>query len=287
MKYKNKNETAKNLPIYAKPFPLKLGFTRICEYVSANHLLLQEIVDIIPHNVRANALATIRSPNSLLTDRSTSVCSIDHPSIANEDANVRNTSLAVSILTPEEQITLLRLSTRNPLALAGSIVLGLRSSGDLLVQSLAKRELSETGAVEAAAGRSVAATATPDVRETLLLLCSVDDGCTGTGATAATAGAAAITVFGHVAAAAGLDVVIGHIAAVGGLVPELVAVDVVAGGLAGDGEVGAALIGLDDTVISTGARPTVEIIGVDGVSAGQRQSNGCGKSEEREVHNEE
>lgn len=242
MKYKNKNETAKTLPLYATPLPLKIGFTRICEYLLANHPFSKEIVDIIPHNVRANALATIRSPNSLLANRSTSVCSIDHPSIANEDTNVRNTGFAVSILTPEEQITLLSLSARNALALAGSIVLGLRSTGDLLVQSLAERELSETGAVEAATGRSVATTASPDVGEALLLLGGVDDGCTGAGATAATASAATVAVLGHVAAAAGLDVVVGHVAAVGGLVPELVTVDVGAGGLAGDAEVSAALV---------------------------------------------
>jgi hypothetical protein len=30
----------------------------------------------------------------------------------------------------------------------------------------------------------------------------------------------------------------------------------------------------------------VEIVGVDGVGAGQGQSNGCGDGEEREVHGE-
>lgn len=245
---------------------------------------IQRIADIIPHNVRANALAAIRSPDSLLANRSTSVCSIDHPAIANEDTNVRNTSVAVSILTPEEQVTLLGRGTRNTLALAGSIVLGLRSAGNLLVQSLAERELSETGAIETATGRSIAATAAPDVGEAFLLLRSVDDGYARARATAATASAATIAVLGHVVAGAGLDVVVGHVAAVRGLVPKLVTVDVGAGSLAGDGKVGAALVGLDDAIVGTRTRAAVEVVSVDGIGAGQRQSNGCGEGEEGEVH---
>lgn len=105
-----------------------------------------------------------------------------------------------------------------------------------------------------------------------------------TTAAAAAAGGATIAVLGNVAAGAGLDVVVAHVAAVGGLVPEFVTVDVGAGGLAGDAEVGSALVGLDDAVVGAGTGAAVEIVGVDGVGAGQGQGNGCGEGEEGEMH---
>lgn len=91
-------------------------------------------------------------------------------------------------------------------------------------------------------------------------------------------------MLGNVAAGTGLDIVVAHVAAVRGLVPELVAVDVGAGGLAGDAEVGSALVGLDDAVAGARTGAAVEIVSVDGIGAGQGQGNGCGEGEEREVH---
>lgn len=103
---------------------------------------------------------------------------------------------------------------------------------------------------------------------------------------AAAAAGAAIAVLGNVVAGAGLDVVVAHVATVGGLVPELITVDVCASGLAGDAEVGSALVGLDDAVVGARTGAAVEIVSVDGIGTGQGQGNGCGDGEEREVHGE-
>ena len=106
-------------------------------------------------------------------------------------------------------------------------------------------------------------------------------------AAATTATRAAAALCGNVVASASQDVVVGHIAAVGGLVPEGVSVDVRARGLAGDAELGTLSVGLHDAVAGTGTRATVEAIGLDGVGAGQGQSNGCGQSKGSEVHDDD
>jgi hypothetical protein len=87
---------------------------------------------------------------------------------------------------------------------------------------------------------------------------------------------------GHEAVLAGLDIVVGHIAAVRGLVPDVVAVDVVAVGLAGELDVGGPGVGFDDRAGSRGLRTAVERVGVgQGIRCGRDQSYGGGQKRER------
>lgn len=177
----------------------------------------------IPHNIRTDTLPTIRSPNSLLTNRRTSASSINHQLIIDKDTNMSNLVLAVTTSSPEQEITSLSLRTGVPLAHAG-VILVLRDTGNRLLQCLADSILRQTGAVKAAAGGTLAATAAPDVWEAFLLLGCSDDGLSSAGAAStATAAATAAALGGHVAAAAGLHEVVGYIAAVGCLVPDVVA----------------------------------------------------------------
>jgi hypothetical protein len=106
-------------------------------------------------------------------------------------------------------------------------------------------------------------------------------------AAAAAAGAAGIAVGRDVAGAARLDVVVGDVAPVRGLVPERVAVDARAGDLAGDLEIGALGVRLDDLVAGARARAAVEGVGLDGVGADHGHSGREGDSEERKLHDED
>ncbi len=105
-------------------------------------------------------------------------------------------------------------------------------------------------------------------------------------AAAAATGAAAAALGRHVARGAGLDVVVGDVAAVGGLVPERVAIDAGAWGLAGDLDVGTLLVGLDDLVAGAGTRAAVEGVGLDWVGAHHGHGGHEGENEERELHGE-
>lgn len=62
---------------------------------------------------------------------------------------------------------------------------------------------------------------------------------------AATATTAAIAPLGDIAVGAGLDIVVGYVAAVRGLVPDIVAIDTSAGGLAADRDIGSQLVGFE------------------------------------------
>lgn len=70
--------------------------------------------------------------------------------------------------------------------------------------------------------------------------------------------AAGAALADDIARGTSLDVVVGDVAAIRGLVPEGVAVDAGARGLAGELEVGALRVGLNQGVASTGAGAAVE-----------------------------
>ena len=96
-------------------------------------------------------------------------------------------------------------------------------------------------------------------------------------AAAAAVVAASIALVGHEAIAAGPDVEVGDVAAVGGLVPDVVAEDVRAGGLAGDVHVLVFRIALLDVGVDVRARATG--YGVMGNGEGAHKGGGQGEGE--------
>ena len=82
------------------------------------------------------------------------------------------------------------------------------------------------------------------------------------------------------AAGAGLDVVVGDVAAVCCFVPDVGAVDGLAGGLAGELDVVAFFVGLDDAVAGCGARAAVDGATADGVGGDERGEEGEREGEE-------
>jgi len=87
-------------------------------------------------------------------------------------------------------------------------------------------------------------------------------------------------LFGDEAVFAGFDVVVGYVAVVRGLVPDVVARDGFAGGLAGDGDVFAFGVGLLDGVAGSWAGAAVYAVAFDGVGGGEGE--GCCLEEEGE-----
>ena len=105
-------------------------------------------------------------------------------------------------------------------------------------------------------------------------------------AAAAATTAAGIAVGRNIAGGAGLDVVVGDVAAIRGLVPECVAFDACARGLAGDLDIGALLVCLHDFVAGSGTGAAVERVRFDGVRADHGHSGHKTESDERELHDE-
>lgn len=99
----------------------------------------------------------------------------------------------------------------------------------------------------------------------MLGLSGCETGQVSTAATAAAASAAAITFLGDIAAAPGSDIVVGNIAVVGGLVPDFIALDGGAGGLAGDCNIRSLLVALDYRVRGSWAGAAVDDVAGDGI----------------------
>lgn len=102
---------------------------------------------------------------------------------------------------------------------------------------------------------------------------------------AATVGAA-VAVLGDHAIRAGVDVEVGDVAAVVGLVPDGVALDVFAIGLAGDVDILAVVVSSDRGIAGRGTLATVEAIGGDFVCVGDRERRSEGHKQVGELHGE-
>lgn len=95
------------------------------------------------HSIRADGNTAARGPDGLLTNRSTSMSSVDHSSRANKDADVSNLGSTVATSGPEKHITSFGLGTGDVLAHLG-VVLLLGCAGNSLLLSLADGVLGET-----------------------------------------------------------------------------------------------------------------------------------------------
>lgn len=91
---------------------------------------MYRVVKYLPetNSVGADGQTTAGGPDGLLTDGSTSVGSVDHDALLDEDADVRNAGLAVTALAPEEHVSGLGLGAGDVLAHLG-VVLSLSSAG--------------------------------------------------------------------------------------------------------------------------------------------------------------
>lgn len=98
---------------------------------------------------------------------------------------------------------------------------------------------------------------------------------------------AAVAFLGNVAGATCFHVVIGNVAAIGGLVPDAVALDVGAGSLAGDCNVGALLVGFDHGVRGSWAGAAVDGVSGDGVCVDNGGEECEGEGHELEMHLDE
>lgn len=89
---------------------------------------------------------------------------------------------------------------------------------------------------------------------------------------------------GDIAAGASRHIVVGNVAAVRGLVPKLVPIHIGAGCLAGNGDISAQIVGLDDLVAGAGARAAVDAAAGDRVGVDKWHSSRNGEGEDGGVH---